>query len=81
MKTITITAILFLIAGLQTTPKDFRVSAVQESQVWIEGGLLDGLEEGMQGEIFYEISIAGQKKRLSGEGNALQGRRPQSMER
>jgi formylglycine-generating enzyme required for sulfatase activity len=44
--------------------KNFRVSAVEESQVWIEGGLLDGLQEGMDGEIFYEISVAGQKKRI-----------------
>lgn len=42
----------------------FRVSAVQESQVWIEGGLLDGLEAGMEGEIFYEISVAGRKHRI-----------------
>ena len=44
--------------------KSFRVSAVQESQVWIEGGLLDGLQQEMEGEIYYEISIAGQKKRI-----------------
>jgi formylglycine-generating enzyme required for sulfatase activity len=44
--------------------KSFRISAVQENQVWIEGGLIDGLEEGMAGEIAYEISVAGQKKRI-----------------
>jgi len=64
MTSTAITVLLFLMNAFQAQPKDFRVSAVQESQVWIEGGLLDGLEEGMQGEIFYEISIAGQKKRI-----------------
>jgi formylglycine-generating enzyme required for sulfatase activity len=44
--------------------KGFRISAVQENQIWIEGGLLDGLAQGMEGEIRYEISIAGQKKRI-----------------
>jgi formylglycine-generating enzyme required for sulfatase activity len=44
--------------------RSFRVSAVQENQVWIEGGLLDGLAPEMEGEIRYEISIAGQKKRI-----------------
>jgi gamma-glutamyl hercynylcysteine S-oxide synthase len=44
--------------------RNFRVSAVQDSQVWIEGGLLDGLESGLEGEICYEISIAGQKRRI-----------------
>ena len=62
MTRIAIAAILFLVTGLQAQPKGFRISAVQESQVWIEGGLLDGLEEGMQGEVFYEITIAGQAK-------------------
>jgi formylglycine-generating enzyme required for sulfatase activity len=44
--------------------RSFRISAIQENQVWIEGGLIDGLEEGMAGEIAYEISVAGQKKRI-----------------
>jgi formylglycine-generating enzyme required for sulfatase activity len=44
--------------------KTFRVSAIQESQVWIEGGMLDGLEQGMDGEVSYEIMISGQKKRI-----------------
>ena len=56
--------LLFLLTLSADTPKSFHVSAVQESQVWIEGGLLDGLQEEMEGEIFYEISIAGQKKRI-----------------
>jgi formylglycine-generating enzyme required for sulfatase activity len=49
---------------IQAQPEDFRISAVQENQVWIEGGLLDGLEEGMRGEVFYEITIAGQAKHI-----------------
>jgi|GEM_PF-1442494 len=62
---ITITIILSLLpAWLQAQPRDFRISAVQESQVWIEGGLLDGLFEGMQGDVFYEITVAGQSKRI-----------------
>jgi formylglycine-generating enzyme required for sulfatase activity len=44
--------------------KRFRVSAVQENQVWIEGGWIDGLEQGMEGDIGYEISVVGQKKRI-----------------
>ncbi len=44
--------------------KKFRVSAVQENQVWIEGGLIDGLEEGMEGDIAYEITVMGQQKRI-----------------
>jgi formylglycine-generating enzyme required for sulfatase activity len=44
--------------------KVYRVSAVQDDQVWIEGGLLDGLVEGIEGEIFYEISIGGLKRRI-----------------
>lgn len=44
--------------------KKFRVSAVQENQVWIEGGWIDGLEQGMEGDVGYEISVAGQKKRI-----------------
>jgi formylglycine-generating enzyme required for sulfatase activity len=44
--------------------KKFRISAVQENQVWIEGGLIDGLGQGMEGEIGYEITVAGQKKRI-----------------
>lgn len=55
----------FSIAALPAgQSRSFRVSAVQESQVWIEGGLLDGLEEGMEGDVYYEITIAGQKKRI-----------------
>ncbi|MBN1568419.1 MAG: SUMF1/EgtB/PvdO family nonheme iron enzyme [Acidobacteria bacterium] len=54
------------LAGAQPaeTAARFRISAVQDNQVWIEGGLIDGLEQGMEGEIGYEISVAGQKKRI-----------------
>ena len=41
-----------------------RISAVQDDQVWIEGGLLDGLREGMEGSVFYEILVLGKKKRI-----------------
>ena len=56
--------LMFLLTFFPDVSKSFRVSAVQESQVWIEGGLLDGLQEEMEGEIYYEISIAGQKRRI-----------------
>jgi formylglycine-generating enzyme required for sulfatase activity len=46
------------------TAKKFRISAVQESQVWIEGGWIDGLELGMEGDVGYEISVVGQKRRI-----------------
>jgi formylglycine-generating enzyme required for sulfatase activity len=60
---------IVLWAGLETAnsadpSRTFRISAVQENQVWIEGGLLDGLEQGMEGEIYFEISVSGQKKRI-----------------
>lgn len=45
--------------------KGFRISAVQDNQVWIEGGLIDGLGAGLEGKICYEIRIAGQKKRIT----------------
>jgi formylglycine-generating enzyme required for sulfatase activity len=57
-------AILCFLMCLPAQARDFRISAVQESHVSLEGGLLDGLEEGMQGEIFYAITIAGQTKRI-----------------
>ena len=41
-----------------------RISAVQDDQVWIEGGLLDGLREGTEGSVFYEILVLGKKKRI-----------------
>jgi formylglycine-generating enzyme required for sulfatase activity len=44
--------------------KKFRISAVQENQVWIEGGLIDGLDPGMEGDIGYEITVMGQQKRI-----------------
>jgi formylglycine-generating enzyme required for sulfatase activity len=57
-------AFLFFVVGLQVQARDFRVSAVRESEVTLEGGLLDALEEGMQGEIFYTIAVAGHVKRI-----------------
>ena len=64
-----LTCILTLCAGpaatrTPETAKQFRISAVQENQVWIEGGLIDGLDQEMEGEIAYEISVAGQRKRI-----------------
>jgi len=60
--------VIFVCGSFVAVPADpakkFRVSAVQENQVWIEGGLADGLEQGMEGEIGYEILVAGQKKRI-----------------
>jgi len=44
--------------------KRFRISAVQENQVWIEGGLIDGLEQGMEGDVGYEITVMGAQKRI-----------------
>ena len=74
MKICTIAQMIWLVGALACSgsaaaspavaAKSFRISAVQENQVWIEGGLIDGLEQGMAGEIAYEISIAGQKKRI-----------------
>jgi formylglycine-generating enzyme required for sulfatase activity len=55
---------LFLAICLSAQANDFRVSAVQENQVRLEGGLLDGLEEGLQGEIFYTITVSGQPKSI-----------------
>lgn len=51
-------------AAAAGSAKDFRISAVQDTEIWIEGGLLDGLEQGMDGEVCYEISVMGQKKRI-----------------
>lgn len=63
------TALVLVCFGLDSafpagSARNFRISAVQEMQIWIEGGLLDGLEQGMEGEVCYEIFIAGQKKRI-----------------
>ena len=68
-RTICLTAFLVFWSGISAAmpaglSKRFRISAVQENQVWIEGGLIDGLEQGMEGEIGYEIMVAGQKKRI-----------------
>jgi len=49
-RTICLTAFLVFWSGISAAmpaglSKRFRISAVQEDQVWIEGGLIDGLEQ------------------------------------
>src|SRR5688572_25478083 len=66
MKVLVIAAVAMFcsLSSAAEQAKSFRVSAVQADRVWIEGGLLDGLQEGIDGVIYYEISVLGQKKRI-----------------